>query len=132
MGATNLPHELDEAVLRRLSKRIYIPLPDATARTALIDRLLPSGGAVNIQLHANDRRNLIQRTDSYSCSDLNALCKEAAMGPVRDLGIGIRNAGPADVRPVNFRDFEDALSRIRPTVTPETLQTFAEWERDNT
>ena len=36
MGATNLPWELDEAVLRRMVKRIYVPLPDSDARLSLI------------------------------------------------------------------------------------------------
>lgn len=40
MGATNIPWELDEAVLRRLVKRVYVPLPDAVARAALINHLL--------------------------------------------------------------------------------------------
>lgn len=28
VGATNRPHELDEAARRRLAKRLYVPLPD--------------------------------------------------------------------------------------------------------
>ena len=31
LGATNLPWELDSAIIRRFTKRIYIPLPDAPA-----------------------------------------------------------------------------------------------------
>jgi SpoVK/Ycf46/Vps4 family AAA+-type ATPase len=32
MAATNLPHFLDEAVLRRFARRIYVPLPEATVQ----------------------------------------------------------------------------------------------------
>lgn len=35
LAATNLPWELDEAMRRRLTKRVYIPLPEAAARRAL-------------------------------------------------------------------------------------------------
>lgn len=37
LAATNLPWELDEAMRRRLTKRVYIPLPEECARRALFD-----------------------------------------------------------------------------------------------
>lgn len=40
LGASNLPWALDSAVRRRFEKRIYIPLPDLTARTYMIERSL--------------------------------------------------------------------------------------------
>lgn len=39
-GATNRPQELDEAARRRMTIRLYIPLPDAPARRQLVTRLL--------------------------------------------------------------------------------------------
>jgi SpoVK/Ycf46/Vps4 family AAA+-type ATPase len=36
MAATNIPWGLDSAILRRFDKKIYIPLPDISAREYLV------------------------------------------------------------------------------------------------
>jgi SpoVK/Ycf46/Vps4 family AAA+-type ATPase len=40
IGATNRPHELDDAARRRFVKRLYIPLPERADRQILLERLL--------------------------------------------------------------------------------------------
>ena len=40
LAATNLPWELDPAMLRRLEKRILVPLPNDTARLRMMERYL--------------------------------------------------------------------------------------------
>jgi len=86
MAATNIPWELDEAVLRRMVKRVYVPLPDYEARTALIKNMLkkqnPSSNSLfsfnnGNNLSENDLRTIVMTTEGYSGSDLTAVCQEA-------------------------------------------------------
>jgi len=80
--ATNCPWELDTAFLRRFSKRIYIPLPDAKSRKELFKIHLKD---VNIELDDKDFDLLIEKTDGYSGSDISNCISEAVMEPIREL-----------------------------------------------
>lgn len=80
LGATNIPWVLDSAIRRRFEKRIYIPLPDAHARTALFQ--LNMGDTPN-SLTDNDYRDLGNRTDGYSGADISIVVRDALMQPVR-------------------------------------------------
>ena len=42
IGATNRPEELDEAVRRRLEKRLYIPLPNYEGRRIFVSNMINS------------------------------------------------------------------------------------------
>ncbi|KAK4421077.1 Katanin p60 ATPase-containing subunit A-like 2 [Sesamum alatum] len=79
LAATNLPWELDAAMLRRLEKRILVPLPEPEARRAMFEELLPPT-EVDIPYDL-----LVERTEGFSGSDIRLLCKEAAMQPLRRL-----------------------------------------------
>lgn len=80
MGATNRPQELDEAALRRFTKRIYVSLPNQSTREHLIKQLLAKQGC---KLSNNSIANLSALTNGYSGSDLTALAKDAALEPIR-------------------------------------------------
>jgi len=78
MAATNIPQCLDDAVIRRFVKRVYVPLPNEGARKALMATLFHKG--VKHSLTARDVEVLVRQSDGYSGSDLAAVCREAALG----------------------------------------------------
>ena len=62
LAATNTPWDLDEAIRRRLEKRIYIPLPDATGRCELFKINMKS-----VQMDPDvDFEELAAKSDGYS------------------------------------------------------------------
>ena len=61
LAASNLPWDLDQALLRRLQKRILVPLPDSAARAAMLRGLLAARLAEGVQLEG-----LVQATEGYS------------------------------------------------------------------
>lgn len=126
MGATNRPQELDDAARRRLVKRIYIPLPDFKARRALLKHVL-KGQA--FQLSDDDLETIVSQTEGYSGSDLKALCQEAALMPIRELGSRISTVKANQVRKGTLRDFEGAKKTIRASVSKEQLDSFQEWHQ---
>lgn len=179
LGATNRPWELDDAVLRRLPKRILVPLPGRAGRSALLERMLtgqkcepgvaaavaavtsgcarPSGPGdfcccrllfhPRLRMrggdggfpplpspslppspppHANPKHTR-HGARRYSGSDLAAVCKEAAMAPLRELGPRLATV-PADrIRGLTRADFAAALKTIRPSLTPEAQARFDAW-----
>lgn len=53
IGATNRPDDLDEAVRRRLIKRLYIPLPNQDGRRQFIKRLIEAEATAEKTDHIN-------------------------------------------------------------------------------
>jgi len=80
LGATNIPWELDAAIRRRFEKRVYIPLPEAEARTYMVK--LHLGDTPN-DLEESDFDRLGELTKGASGSDIKVLVKEALMQPLR-------------------------------------------------
>jgi len=82
LGATNIPWVLDAAIRRRFEKRIYIPLPEAHARTAMFKLNM---GSTNASLTEDQYRQLgsDDKTDGYSGADISLVVRDALMQPVR-------------------------------------------------
>ncbi len=119
IAATNAPWDLDDAVLSRFQKRIYIPLPDDTARRSILEiLLLKEGHTLDYPLE-----DIIRRTEWYSGRDLERLANQAVNAMVEDLNgdiPGCVDGGKERIqeyrirtRPLNKKDFDTAFDRIR-------------------
>lgn len=127
MGATNRPQELDEAVLRRFAKRIYVALPTEETRLKLLKNLLSKHRNT---LSQKELSQLARMTEGYSGSDLTSLAKDAALGPIRELKPEqVRNMPADKMRDIGVSDFVDSLKRIKSSVSPQTLDQYVRWNR---
>ncbi|XP_034940074.1 spastin isoform X2 [Chelonus insularis] len=125
MAATNRPQELDEAALRRFTKRVYVTLPDLQTRITLLKRLLAKH---NNPLSPEELKRTAVLTEGYSGSDLTGLAKDAALGPIRELNPEQVKALDLNlVRNITMQDFLESLKRIRRSVSPSSLAAFEKW-----
>ena len=117
--------------MRRFQRRIYIPLPDAEARKALLRNMLKKSSDHNIKT-SGQISQLVKLTEGYSCSDIASIAQEAAFGPLRSLGgmDDIRDARTQDVRPIDLNDFKDAISKSKKSVTAGLLAKYDSWEKE--
>ena len=128
LGATNRPQDLDEAARRRFTKRIYVPLPDKGTRKSIVTSLLSKN---THSLTKTQLGKVADMTEGYSAADLSALCKEAAMIPLREISISdVATFSEDNVRPIGLGDIKSALSQIRPSVSKESLALFERWNAD--
>lgn len=128
MAATNRPQELDEAALRRFTKRVYVTLPDLSTRELLLRKLLQKQGS---PLNDESLRRLAQVTEGYSGSDLTALAKDAALEPIRELNVEqVRCLDISAMRPITENDFHNSLKRIRRSVASQNLATYEKWSHE--
>jgi len=126
MGATNRPWELDDAALRRLVKRIHVPLPDDSTRIEILKNLMKKQSKVSISV--SDYKSISGLTAGYSGSDLTQLAKDAALMPIREYKAEeLRSISADKIRGVSKQDFISAMKTIRPSVSTKNLNQFKEW-----
>ena len=81
LAATNRPFDLDEAVIRRLPRRLMVNLPDATNRAKILKVILAKEElAADVDLDA-----IASMREGYSGSDLKNLCVTTAYFPIQEM-----------------------------------------------
>ena len=153
IGSTNRPFDLDEAVLRRMPRRILVDLPDITTREAILkvslskNRLAPDVNLTAVAL----------KLEGYTGSDIKEVCREAVVrisheaaakldkaaravtspSSISSNGSPEEEAAAADelftedmiLRPVAKKDLESALGKLSASVNERgrEIQRVVEW-----
>ncbi len=114
VAATNRPEMLDPALLRsgRFERVLHIPPPDIDSIKAILkihSEPMPLG-----KFKIED---LAPQLVNYTGADIEAICREAALISMR-----------ANKKSVSKKHFEEAISRVRPTITEEMMDYYNRME----
>lgn len=139
IASTNRPFDLDEAVLRRLPRRVLVDLPDAKSREEILsvtlagNRLAPDVNLTQLAL----------QLEGYSGSDIKEVCREAVMKISHERAseeegliekpdeLNDIDSLDAEVplRPVSMGDFISAIKKLKASVDSSGAETsrVIEW-----
>ena len=114
VAATNRPEMIDPALLRsgRFERVLHIPPPDVDSIRAILkihSEPMPLG-KFNIE-------DLAPQLVNYTGADIEAICREAALISMR-----------AEKKSVSKKHFEEAINRVRPTITDEMMDYYNRME----
>ena len=114
VAATNRPEMIDPALLRsgRFERVLHVPPPDAQAREAIF--AIHSEG---MPLSKFSFKDILSSMEGFTGADIEAVCREAALIAMRE-----------GKKKVSKKHFEEAVTRVRPTVTPEMLEYYQKME----
>ncbi|XP_053315938.1 katanin p60 ATPase-containing subunit A1 isoform X2 [Spea bombifrons] len=129
LAATNFPWDIDEALRRRLEKRIYIPLPSAKGRGELLRISLKE-----LELAEDVEIDTIaENMDGYSGADITNVCRDASLMAMRRRIEGltpeeIKNLSKDDMHmPTTMGDFEMALKKVSKSVSASDIEKYEKW-----
>ena len=114
VAATNRPEMIDPALLRsgRFERVLHIPPPDAVSLKEIL-RI----HTADMPLGRFKLDDLVTKLQNYTGADIEAICREAALIAMR-----------AERKTVSKKHFEEAIGRVRPTVTDEMMQYYGRME----
>lgn len=129
IGATNRPDMLDTALLRpgRFDKILLVNAPEEAGRLQILKihtKKMPISDGEKL-LTEKEKENFLKefakQTDGYTGADLEAVTREAAYFALR-----------TDINSPNVqkKDFSEALRKIRPSVTAQTIELYKKIESE--
>jgi len=132
IAATNRPDIIDPAMLRpqRLDKLLYVPLPNEKERLQILQTLTRR---MSIEQDV-DLQVIAQQTIRFSGADLAALIREAAITALSKTSESnldnIKNDQLEEVIVICRKDFEEALTKVLPSVSSEDEAQYLALQRN--
>ena len=140
LSATNTPWSLDDAVLSRFPKRIYIPLPDKKACQDII-RIQTKG--LDISSVDMEKIGDLCVSNHYSGRDLQNICRDAMKSMTRrvnkEIFDNIQNMAELPFEelqkktlkagPLSMEDFTQSIARVKSPLTPSDLKRHEDWSK---
>ncbi|OGL43850.1 MAG: hypothetical protein A2161_19055 [Candidatus Schekmanbacteria bacterium RBG_13_48_7] len=133
IAATNAPWSIDEAVLSRFHRKIYIPLPDFEARKKIFEIHLKKHGfetEVNYDW-------LAERTRRFSGREIEQICGKTIERMIGEMNMNIPSIVDQGkdairnyeivLRPLTRKDFEETLKKVVPATPSKPHNSFFEW-----
>ncbi len=122
IGATNLPSELDPALMRpgRFDKIIYMHLPDPQARRAILEvhlNRLPVGDDVNIE-------KIVRKTERFSGADIKNIVVEAKRLAAKEA------TSKGRVVPISMAHFMQVLDHVKPSTGIAQIEGYEQFRLD--
>jgi transitional endoplasmic reticulum ATPase len=123
MGATNVPWQLDPAVLRpgRFDEKVYIPLPDLIARRKMLDIYL---GKRPLE-QGIDLEALAAKLDGFSGADIKYICDRSATIPF------LRSVATGQEGPITDEIILEVMGGTPRSVNGEMLKRFEAWAEES-
>ena len=137
VAATNTPQTVDPALLRpgRLDHLLYVGLPDLEARTEILTNWLgKSQTSEELKIH-DVIHTIAEGLHGYSGAEIIGICETAgsfAMDRYERLISNLDESLPQDQSErvvIERQDIEEARSRTRRGVSPDSVHAFEEWSK---
>ncbi|CAN0032033.1 unnamed protein product [Scytosiphon promiscuus] len=138
IASTNRPFDLDEAVLRRMPRRILVDLPDAETR----EEILKVSMAKNRVDASVNFTAITAELEGFTGSDIKEVCREAVVRIAHEKAEELDKAGmagaleeidlTAQLRPVTMNDFLEARKKLTASVSEKgrELSRVLEWNEE--
>lgn len=138
LGATNHPWDIDEAMRRRLEKRIYIPLPDHNDRVKLFKI---NTEALKLSPDVDfEKLSQVLEGHYYSGADITNIVRDAAMMTMRrymkEADKTMLKERAAEVgrlvaeQPTTMADFLAAINKVPSSINTDNIKKFEKWKKE--